>query len=155
MLLYRIVQDLSRSHDLSGTGAWRFGGRWNSKGTFMLYTSENSSLALLESIVHFDPANMPPELYLMEIELDRAAHIYTLPDIDYPKGWNHSELMASKNIGDRLMQESKHIAIRVCSTINPENHNLLLNPLYPGYEKLVKVVKVNAIEVDERFRNQH
>jgi RES domain-containing protein len=33
-------------------GARRAGGRWNSKGTPVLYMSENRSLAVLEVLVH-------------------------------------------------------------------------------------------------------
>jgi len=61
MIAYRIVKSIGRAGDFSGTGAFRNGGRWNSKGTYMLYTSMNSSLAYLETLVHFDEADMPPQ----------------------------------------------------------------------------------------------
>jgi RES domain-containing protein len=53
MVVFRIVKSLNRAKDLSGMGAFKNGGRWNSKGTYMLYTSINSSLAYLETLVHF------------------------------------------------------------------------------------------------------
>ncbi|WP_414649653.1 RES domain-containing protein, partial [Chitinophaga sp.] len=38
MIVYRIVKTAERAQDLSGKGAYLAGGRWNSTGTFMLYT---------------------------------------------------------------------------------------------------------------------
>jgi hypothetical protein len=46
----------------------------------MLYTSENSSLAYLEALVHFERSNMPARLFVMQLEVDEAATIYTPPD---------------------------------------------------------------------------
>jgi RES domain-containing protein len=69
MKVFRIVQDKRRTSDLSGIGAFRSGGRWNSKGTYMLYCSENSSLAFLESLVHFDKILIPPQLFISELEI--------------------------------------------------------------------------------------
>ncbi len=37
-----------------GEGAFRFGGRWNSRGTRILYTAGSLSLAALEMLVHLN-----------------------------------------------------------------------------------------------------
>ncbi|WP_069660864.1 RES family NAD+ phosphorylase [Arcticibacter eurypsychrophilus] len=50
MYVYRIVKSEQRTKDLSGMGAFRAGGRWNDKGTYVLCTSENSSLAFLDNL---------------------------------------------------------------------------------------------------------
>src|SRR5829696_3648953 len=110
MFVYRIVQSKARTADLSGTGAFRFGGRWNSKGTYMLYTSENSSLAYLESLVHFDEMLHPPNLYIIKIEILANAPTYILKEAEYPDGWVQLELPQNKNLGDRLMSEKKFLA---------------------------------------------
>lgn len=58
-----------------GEGAYRYGGRWNSRGTRIVYAAGNLSLTALEIIVHFDddamlleysyiPAEVPAELIL-------------------------------------------------------------------------------------------
>ena len=89
MNLYRIVQNKTRTTDLSGIGAFIAGGRWNSKGTYMLYTSENSSLAYLESLVHFERSCMPPRLFIMMLEVDSTAIVYTFPDAEYHTNWQN------------------------------------------------------------------
>ena len=151
MVVYRIVKSKARTNDLSGTGAYKTGGRWNSKGTYMLYTSENSSLAYLETLVHFEEADYPPDLFIMEIEIDKRAPIYTVKDSEYPTEWKQLELIENKILGDRWMSEKKFIAIKVKSAINEFEYNYLLNPLFPRFHDLVKVVGLTQIKVDERL----
>lgn len=151
MFVYRIVKSKARTTDLSGTGAYRTGGRWNNKGTYMLYTSENSSLAYLETLVHFDDTDYPPNLYIIKIEIDNKVPIYTFKENEYPAEWMHLELLENKRLGDRLMNEKKFLGIKVRSAINNAEFNYLLNPLFPRFYNLVKVVDVMEIKVDERF----
>jgi RES domain-containing protein len=151
MKLFRVVQGKDRAKDLSGTGAFRWGGRWNSKGVYMLYTSENSSLALLESLVHFDEGETPPQLYSIELEIPDNAPVYMLPDSEYNKDWLKLSLLENQKQGDLWMEERKYLAIRVRSAINPAEYNYLLNPVFPRYHNLVKIISVKEIKVDERL----
>lgn len=151
MTVYRIVSNKQLINDLTGTGAFKVGGRWNSAGTYMLYTSENSSLALLETLVHFDKALLPPILFLISIEVDDSATIYTLPEREYSKDWIKIGNLENKKMGDQLMKSKKQLAIKVRSAINTDEYNLLLNPLHKDYEKLVKVKSVREIFADERL----
>jgi RES domain-containing protein len=151
MKLFRVVQDKDRARDLSGIGAFYWGGRWNSKGVYMLYTSENSSLAFLESLVHFDEGEIPPQLYSIELEIPNNAPVYTPPETEYNKNWLKLSLLENQKQGDRWMEEKKFLGIKVRSAINPIEYNYLLNPLYPRYHNLVKIISVKEIKVDDRF----
>ncbi|MDO1502618.1 RES family NAD+ phosphorylase [Winogradskyella maritima] len=44
MIVYRLGKEKYKN-DLSGIGAEKFGGRWNSKGVRMVYTSQSRALA--------------------------------------------------------------------------------------------------------------
>jgi RES domain-containing protein len=151
MKVYRIVKDKIRANDLSGIGAFRAGGRWNSKGTYMLYTSENSSLAFLEILVHFEKADFPPHLYLMHLELDDDAPIYTVQEKEYSKNWLQLECFENKQLGDKWMLDKRYIGIRVKSAVNVTEDNILLNPLFPGYFDLIRVIDITEIRIDERL----
>ncbi len=152
MRLYRIAKTKQRTTDLSGMGAYKFGGRWNNPGIYMLYSSENSSLAYLENLVHFDAVIIPPKLFIMEIDvMEKPGLIYTLPDSAYPKQWMKLGQLENKRLGDRLMREAGYLGIRVRSAVNPKEFNCLLNPLYPGYHELVRVISVEQLPVDGRL----
>lgn len=152
MRVYRIVQNKSRSTDLSGTGAHRAGGRWNSKGTYMLYTSENRSLAYLETLVHFDQSIFPPHLFIVEIEINDAAPIVTLPDAEYPANWQEVGTVETQQLGDLKMNEKNFLGIKVRSAVIAMEYNFLLNPLYPDYVNLVKVLSATEIPTDARLK---
>lgn len=151
MFIYRIVKKLTRTTDLSGVGAFQDGGRWNNEGTYMLYTSENSSLAYLESLVHFGE-DIPPNLYIMQLEIsDADGKILHLPDNEYPTDWIETESSACKILGDDMMAKQKYLAIKVRSKVNPYEYNYLLNPLFPRYHDLVKVISVEKLTIDTRL----
>jgi len=151
MIVFRIVQDKYRTEDLNGTGAFRRGGRWNSKGTYILYTSENSSLAFLEYIVPFEQDIMPPQMYIMEIEIKNDKLIYEPAEDEYPKDWRQLSLLANQALGDLWMREKKWLGIRVRSAINPVEYNVLLNPLYPKFHGLVEIKSIRKLSVDDRI----
>src|SRR5882757_1700665 len=52
---WRIVKAKHAATAFSGEGAARAGGRWNSRGTWLVYTSGTQSLAALETLVHLNP----------------------------------------------------------------------------------------------------
>lgn len=151
MFVYRIVKSEMRAQDLSGAGAFRAGGRWNDKGTYLLYTSENSSLALLENLVHFDEQEMPEDLYIIQISIKDVKLIFELPDSDYLENWLETDNLACKKLGDQLLQQHKFLGIKVRSAVNQSEFNILLDPLYPRYHDLVTVNSVVNFPVDRRL----
>jgi len=152
MVVYRIVKSENRTNDLSGKGAFIGGGRWNNPGIFLLYTNVNSSLALLENLVHFDESEMPPRMFILRIEIDETVTIYQFPDEDLPKNWRQPENLELKEIGNRLIKSNQYMALKVRSAVNPEEYNILLNPLFPKYNHLVKVISVEPYHIDQRLK---
>jgi len=151
MLVYRIAKMKERALDLSGKGAFLYGGRWNSEGVFMLYTSTHASLAMLEVLVHADESEIPPQLYISQIEISEAAPIYPFPEVELPKNWREPDNLSLKKLGDRLMQEKKYVGFQVLSAVLPSESNILLNPLFPGYTDLVKIRFIDKLEMDPRL----
>jgi len=118
----------------------------------MLYNSENSSLAYLESLVHFNEADIPSNLYITSIEIkNNDKLIYQLPDSKYPAKWQLPETFANKLLGDKLMFDKQFLAIKVRSAINSSEYNFLLNPLFPGYHDKIIITSVQTIPVDNRL----
>lgn len=131
-------------------GAFKNGGRWNSKGIYMLYTSINSSLAYLENLVHFD-TDVPTNLHIAEIELADDSMIYQLPDDKYPRDWQSKDNLANKVLGDKWMLDKKFLGIKIRSAINPSEYNILLNPLFSGYHNKLIIISTQTIPVDSRL----
>ena len=152
MIVYRIAKSLERAHDLSGLGAFKNGGRWNSKGTYMLYTSINSSLAYLENLVHFDESDLPPDLYIVAIEIKSPNKlVYQLPDNEYPVAWQTHGNIENKTMGDELIRENKFLALKIRSAVNPTEFNFLLNPLFPGYHDKIAIISTQQLNIDSRL----
>jgi len=151
MKVFRIVANKARTADLSGTGAFQYGGRWNSKGTYMLYTSENSSLAYLETLAHFDESLAPSSLYIMEIEIRDNAPIREVQPDEYPLNWTTVGLLENQLLGDSWMKDLSFLAVRVRSAVNTKEYNYLLNPLHPSYRQYVRLIGSIQITVDSRL----
>lgn len=152
MNLFRITKTEKRATDFSGMGAFKEGGRWHSPGTYMLYTSENSSLAYLENLVYFEQENTPASLVISSIDLKAAdSLIYSLPMALYPKTWLEKGNLENKLLGDQLMADRKYVAVKVRSAVNPYEFNVLLNPLFPGYHDLIAINSIGKLKIDSRL----
>ena len=148
MKVYRISKCEFIS-DLEGTGAARYPGRWNSKGTYILYTAATPSLALLESVVHI--SNIAVSSYCMICLSVPEDKIKTITSTELPASWSaNPPADVLKKIGDSFIKENKFLALKIPSAIMPEENNFLLNPGHPDF-KLVTVVYTRNIPIDERF----
>ena len=72
MRAFRLCRESYPAYD--GEGARRVGGRWNSKGTRVLYMSENRSLAVLEILAHLS-ATIPDKFLLGAVEIPADAAV--------------------------------------------------------------------------------
>lgn len=151
MMVYRISKMKERAKDLSGKGAFLYGGRWNSEGTFMLYASLNTSLALLEVLVHADESEIPPQMYISQIQIAEKTPIYEFPDNDLPKNWREPGNLQLGVLGDQMIAKKEFAGFKVRSAVLPGEWNILLNPLFPGYLDLVTVSTIEKIETDIRL----
>ncbi len=60
--VWRIVKKSRAGEAFSGEGARRYGGRWNHRGTAVVYVADSLSLAALELFVHIGSAYKGMEL---------------------------------------------------------------------------------------------
>jgi RES domain-containing protein len=151
MIVYRI-SDHRYINDLSGTGAALYGGRWNSKNVYIVYTAQSPSLALLETVVHM--GGMPPANYsLATIELPDSLAPALAEGILQPDWYISPPPEALKLIGDEFVQKMKYLILPVPSAIMPEEHNYLVNPRHRLAGK-IKVLSVKSVRMDGRLRKQ-
>src|SRR5690625_4948358 len=99
MKAYRITGS-KYAGDLSGTGAARYGGRWNKKGRPVLYTGASIEIALLESLVHV-PHMIIPSWDLLTLEVpEHSMTILTLSDLP-ANGGHYPAPVILAEIGER------------------------------------------------------
>ncbi|MGB8421335.1 RES family NAD+ phosphorylase [Paraburkholderia sp.] len=141
MRIWRIATDTPAytADDATGEGARLSGGRWNRKGTPMLYCASSISLACLETIIHLGAGEMPLNRYLVEVNVPiglwknrKAFDHYTAP-----VGWDALPVgKASLDAGDAWIASNKSLLLVVPSVIVPEDRNVLINPLHPDAGEL-------------------
>jgi RES domain-containing protein len=150
MKVYRISK-CNYIDDLSGTGAALFGGRWNSKRVYILYTAATASLALLETIVH--TSAIPREGFcLLELEIPENK-ILEVKEKQLPSGWQTYPAPSSlKTFGDDFIQKGSFLALKIPSAVLSEEFNYLLNPGHPDFKK-IKINKKKTITIDGRLRS--
>ena len=151
MTVYRIVKLKKRTSDLSGTGSFNAGGRWNNEGTFALYTSENPSLALLEMLVHAEESELPPKMYLITIDVNDKLPVFEMEDKDLPNERRLPDNIKLKDMGDKMLADLKFVGIKVRSAVLPGQYNYILNPRCRDYYKHVRVIKTEPLGIDKRF----
>ena len=83
MLPYRTAEE-QFARDLSGDGARTYGGRWNSKGTPLIYTSESVALAALEVLVR---TSTPKHFCRVIYQVPDSASIESIAVTELPNNW--------------------------------------------------------------------
>lgn len=150
MIVYRISKK-KWAKDLSGTGAENAGGRWNPKGIPVLYTSVNSSLAILELLVHLDYDLLPIDLVVTRIVIPEVS-IKELSIADLPKNWRDNPAPDPlKEWGRVWVNANTHLALKVPSAANPLEHNYILNVKHPLFSQ-VSVDKSAITQLDSRLK---
>ncbi|HWY37674.1 MAG TPA: RES family NAD+ phosphorylase [Bacteroidia bacterium] len=135
MIVFRIAK---RTHaaDITGTGAALYPGRWNKKGTPVLYTGETKEIALLETVVHTPPM-MVPDLDVLTIEIPGDS-VTELSIHDLPPNWfQYPAPTVLSEIGQRWVLENKTVALKVPSCIIHTSHNFILNCKHKDYRKVI------------------
>lgn len=150
MIVFRFATE-QYSHDISGEGAGMFGGRWNSIGLPVVYTSLAISLSLLEILIYSASYDQLRNNILVRIEVpDTTTPI--ISETALPKRWQ-SEKEHCRRIGNEFLTKKKTLLLKVPSAIIPEEYNILINPLHPDF-KQVKITSADKFEFDGSVLNK-
>lgn len=149
--VYRLLRSLYAANPFDGEGAYRYGGRWSSVGTRVVYTSQYQSLAMLEYFVHLNRDDPPTDLVLARARIpDRLSRTQVAHE-DLPPDWRASPSPSSlATIGDDFAAQRKAAILIVPSALAPSESNWLLNPLHPEFGK-IEIQSVESFEYDERL----
>ncbi|NHZ66661.1 RES family NAD+ phosphorylase [Massilia genomosp. 1] len=115
--------------DLSGTGAKISGGRWNSKGTPLVYSASNIALATIETVHYLSNGGLPFDRYLVRIDIPGIVWGARQVLAPLPGGWDAIPAgLSARNAGDRWVASGATALLLVPSVIVPDEYNVLINP---------------------------
>tara|TARA_R110000823_G_C15863717_1_gene493457 strand:+ start:661 stop:1128 length:468 start_codon:yes stop_codon:yes gene_type:complete len=151
MVVYRVANAKYKDSTLSGIGAEKVGGRWNSVGTRAVYCSENISLALLEYYVHSDDiSTLPKKILIAKIQFPDDLIIEELEEI--PDTWkDYPYTSETAQVFTEFVKNRNKFALKVPSTIVGLESNIILNPLYKEFGK-VEIVEFLELPIDQRLK---
>lgn len=144
MIIWRLTTRSKAAEAFDGEGASKYGGRWNSQGTKLVYCSDSVSLAVLENLVHFD-VDIAPSLYLYEVEIKVSQVKMGSLDIKY---LNDEEM--SKKYGDEWTLSASSLVLSVPSAVINKQNNFLLNPNHPDF-KIINIIEHGLFDLDSRL----
>jgi RES domain-containing protein len=149
VLVWRI--SAKRYTKFDGAGARLAGGRWNSPGSAVVYTSATVSLAALELYVHLNPSRAVKDLVLTSAQLPDDLKMQHVNVPGLPSGWrDHPAPEALQRIGDEWIVRNVSAVLVVPSAVIPQENNYLLNPLHPEF-KHIRINKPEPFSFDLRI----
>ena len=133
---WRIVKQRHVATAFSGEGASKAGGRWNSRGVAVIYTSESESLAALETLVHIGTGSRI-RFNIIRLDFDKAM-VETLALSALPPNWKSEPPgPTTKQLGDAWVKGARSAILAVPSVIIPSGLNYVLNSKHPDFSKIV------------------
>jgi RES domain-containing protein len=147
MIVYRLGSRRYPANE--GEGAGLYGGRWNHRGTPVIYAAQSRALCALEILANADellsdyiatPIELPNDL------LTTSRSIATLPPM-----WNAREPSdLTRDIGTQWANSLMSAVLVVPSSVIPQELNYILNPRHPDFSK-INFLTPEAFLFDDRL----
>ena len=150
MQIWRICRAKYAGEAFSGLGARRFGGRWNSPGVPMVYSSSSLALAAIELFVHLEPNLQPDDLVSIAATLPAGEPAQRLEPGQLPPAWWSDDFRPLRAIGDNWIHDKSSLAVEVPSAALRMEWNVLVNPLHPRVAE-IKVEEPQPFNFDARM----
>ncbi len=149
MTVYRIDKE-SRHNFLTGEGARLNGGRWNSSGMAMVYTSLNRATTYMEALVNWTLPSLPKKRVIVQIEIPETIVISDLTE-SLPMNWNiYPYIPFTQTCGDNWLKRCSHLCLKVPSAAVADEWNILINPAHSQF-KQINVIDVKPAQFSKRL----
>jgi len=150
--VWRITHKDYAKSAFTGEGAKLFGGRFNSEGIPLVYTSGNLSLAMLEIMVQSNGRDYFKHCVIFYAEIPE--NLITIPVLnDLPKEWKQIPYgKQSQQFGDAWIKTGSSPVMRVPSVVVPVEYNFLMNPMHPEFSE-ININETENVSFDTRLTN--
>ena len=133
---WRIYKPKHAATAFTGEGARLYGGRLNSRGVAVVYTSGSISLASLEMLVHLQSSDILRAYVLRPVTFD-ASLVERVAPANLPAGWrSNPPPPAVRQIGDAWVANARSPVLRVPSAVVEMESNFLLNPAHADFGRI-------------------
>ncbi len=147
--VFRIARENYAASAFTGEGAALHGGRWNSPGVRVIYTSATVSLAALENLVHLNP-QLRFTYLVFSIEFDESL-VEKVTTSLLPEDWRDEPApLSTKRFGDQWVRQGSSAVLELPSVIIPGESNYLLNTIHPDFKTLT-IGKPETFSFDQRL----
>lgn len=138
-------------HDpLSVEGSRLFGGRWNPKGTGVLYATSTPELGLVETLAHA-PAIRYEELpthWVFSIDVPDDIRYYRRDEL--PEYWQDETYERTQYWLTDWLAAPNQLAVAVPSVLVPLSYNIILHPAHPHFDQ-IRVLSQEIQPIDRRL----
>jgi len=147
---WRIVKAKHGAGAFDGEGARVEGGRWNSPGTPVVYTSQSVALAVLEMLVHLGRSSILHAYVLIPCTFDEAV-VSRLDPKRLPRNWrSYPAPPELQLIGDEWVKSGISAVLEMPSAVIETDANYLLNPRHRDFHA-IRVMDPQPFEFDPRL----
>ena len=138
ILAWRLCSENYAEGAFTGEGSFRYGRRWNPRGTRVAYCSESRSLAALEVLANVEETTLLKDTRWFMISVAIPSECIERPD-KFPENWRaFPHPPSTQSFGARWIADGRHGALRVPSTIVAGEFNYLLNPAHPDFQRMTR-----------------
>jgi len=136
--------------NLSGAGSAKYGGRWNPKGSYVLYTAATASLAMLEWLAHARDRDMDDVYCIATILLPEGPLQKFSPD-QLPDNWKDFPPPPNlQQFGADMIASAQWLGMEMPSVLLSIDYNIILNVHHPLFQQLV-IEDICVIKPDNRL----
>jgi len=146
---FRLIEKV---HEKTPLGYGKAGGRWNLKGTPIIYASNYTAINFMELLCIKGPVVAAAKWILVELEI--RGDIPHLESKDLPSDWSARPYPKStQEFGTQWAQSMvtpylKVPSCRIPLSSYPQEHNLLINPLHPDRNKLIDIISIEEVSFE-------
>ncbi|GIV60340.1 MAG: hypothetical protein KatS3mg043_1429 [Rhodothermaceae bacterium] len=150
-LAWRLTKARYKDTALRGYGSLLHGGRWHHRGVPVVYAADTPALALLETMVHLEEADLLAfEFVAFPIRFGDDL-LEVLDTEALPEDWNAWPWPAStQHLGTNWFMSQRSVVLRVPSAVVPHQYNYLINPTHPDFSRL-EIGPAEPFPVDPRL----
>ena len=147
---YRIIRDKYRQEPLSVMGSWLFGGRWNPKGTGVLYATSTPELGLVETLAHAPAIRYEelPTYWVFSLDVPDNIRYYKREEL--PDYWQDDTYERTQGWLKSWLAKPDQLGVAVPSVLVPLSYNIILHPAHALFNQ-IQIIGQEIQPVDRRL----